>query len=433
MALSAPRVVFRDPPPPVEEARRLEADIARALFNAPSLPVWLPPFHMSLNAVLPEGNGFVLKLGADATSRLAAVRLERPSSDGPARVTVIERALSDPRLDKLLSGMCSRLELAITAERWKAARVHTRKLRTLPVDVSLHALRQVVDGTDPPGGLVRTGFRCNQDCGLCWQDRTWGDYGSAQVRLWIEDLAAAGLRDLTISGGEPTLDPDIFGLVAHAKTLAFERIALETNAIQMAKPGFAERLRDAGVTECFVSLHSSDAAVSDAITRAPGTHVRTVKGVQALLAVGVPVRLNAVMTTEGLDTLPALPDFIRDQFGDVNVLGLALSFPSTPFDPALLVTLVPDPERTRDALERVIPRALELGLSLSGLAGPCGAPLCAFGADPRIVDRSHVAQRVPFRRHLPGCEACAVRSACYGVRHEDAERFGERCIQPIRR
>lgn len=427
----APRVVFRDPPPPVAEARRLEEDLARALVNAPSLPVFLPPFRMFLNAVATERDAFVLRLGPNERSLGHALRIERPSTEGPAQVTVVERAAGDPRVDKLLAAMCARLAVAITPERWKAARAIAGKLRAFPIDVPLHAMRQLVDGVDPPAGMVRTGFRCNQDCGLCWQSRQWGDYGSAQVRTWIEDLAAAGVRLLTISGGEPTLDPELCELVAHARSLGFTGVTLETNAIQMAKPGYAERLRDAGVTECFVSLHSPDPAVSDAITRAPGTHARTVRGVQALLAAGIPVRLNAVMTAEGLDALPGLPDFIHEHFG--SILGLAVSFPATPFERSLLDAIVPDPDRMRAALRRLIPRALDLGLSLSGIDGPCGVPLCAFGADPRVADLSTRVPPVPFRRHLPGCDRCAVRTACYGVREADADRFGDRCIQPIDR
>ncbi|MBK8696327.1 MAG: hypothetical protein IPN17_29675 [Deltaproteobacteria bacterium] len=49
--------------------------------------------------------------------------------------------------------------------------------------------RQLVWGTVAQG-LVRVGFGCNQDCGLCWQDRDWGRFPPAQVLGWIEDLRA---------------------------------------------------------------------------------------------------------------------------------------------------------------------------------------------------------------------------------------------------
>ena len=432
LAPETTRVVFRDPAPLDDAARSLEHDIARILVNAPSLPVWLPPFRMFLNAVGLEGKAFVLQLGDERERRLASLRIERVSGEAHARVTITEQAANGADLDRRLAVMRDRLGKAVTAERWSAARARAKKLRTLPVGVPLHALRQVIDGIDPPAGLVRTGFRCNQDCGLCWQGRDWGDYGGAQVRTWIEDLAAGGVRALTISGGEPTIDPEIAGHIAHAKALGFRTIALETNAIQMAKPGFAERLRDAGLSECFVSLHSADAAVSDALTRAPGTHAKTVAGVQALLRAGVPVVLNAVMTAAGLATLPALPDFVRDSFGATkNVRGLVLSFPTTPFERSLLDSIVPEPEPMRAALRPAVARALELGLDLGGVAGPCGVPLCAFGADPRVADPARVVPRVPFRTYLPGCDGCSVRGACYGVRNEDAERFGGRCVQPI--
>src|SRR5204862_81716 len=119
--------------------------------------------------------------------------------------------------------------------------------------------------------------------------------------LRLEPRKGAALQALT--AGRPS--PAIVSVVeTHA---AARRYTLETNAIQFAKPGAVEKLRDAGMTECFVSLHSGDAEVSDAITRAPGTFARTVKGVRALLDAGVPVGLNCVLTNEGIDHVAGLP------------------------------------------------------------------------------------------------------------------------------
>ena len=41
--------------------------------------------------------------------------------------------------------------------------------------------RQLVAGLDHAEGLIRTGFLCNQDCGICWQDRAWGRHTPEQV------------------------------------------------------------------------------------------------------------------------------------------------------------------------------------------------------------------------------------------------------------
>jgi MoaA/NifB/PqqE/SkfB family radical SAM enzyme len=281
-------------------------------------------------------------------------------------------------------------------------------------------------------GLVRTGFNCNQDCGICWQDRTWGRFGGEQILTWIEDLRAAGARDLIISGGEPTLDRQLESYIRHARSLGFGAVTLETNAIQFSKGGLADRLRDAGLSDCFVSLHSGDATTSDAITRAPGTFVRTVAGIKALLAARIPVHLNCVMTREGIDHLAGVPDFVHAEFGrDPHLQSLMLSQPSDPFDKALLPTIVPDPARIRALLPGVIDRAFALGITVRGLDGPCGPPLCAFGADRRITGLTPVLEQLAGRTYLPPCQECAVRNACFGVRAADAEIFGDACVRPF--
>jgi uncharacterized Fe-S cluster-containing radical SAM superfamily protein len=429
---TTPGVRFRDPPGVEEEAARLKRQIAEALVNAKTLPVHLPAFGLSLLDIDADKHGVELVLGPkDPVARL---RIAWDKRAGAASVTVRETAPEARRWARAFQTMAARVERATTAERFGRAMEHAKQLARLPLGVPLGFFRQLVAGVLPPEGLVRTGFLCNQDCGMCWQGRDWGRYGPDQVVRWIEDLAAAGARALILSGGEPLLDPDLFRYVERARAVGFTSITLETNAIQAGKPAFAARLAEAGITGAFVSLHSGDPAVSDAITRAPGTHERTVRGIHALLDAGVPVILNAVMTAEGLDRLGELPDFIHASFGaHPKLQSLMISYPTEPFDRSLVPAIVPDPVRLREALGRAIDRAVALGLPVRGLDGPCGPPLCAFGADPRVIQGKPIPAPVEFRRHVPACDRCAVKSACFGVRHVDVERFGEGCVAPLAR
>jgi hypothetical protein len=425
-----PGVHFRDPPSVEGEAARLKQRLAEALVGAKSLPVELPAFGLSLLDVEADKRGVELVLGVrDPVARL---RIDWDEARGEARVAVRETVPQARRWAKAFSVMAARMQKATTKERFTAAMEHGKALAKLPLGVPMGFFRQLVAGVDPPEGLVRTGFLCNQDCGMCWQGRDWGRYGPEQVLCWIEDLRAAGARSLIVSGGEPMLDSELVRYIRRAREIGFVNVTLETNAIQAAKPGVAARLAEAGLTSAFVSLHSGDPAISDAITRAPGTHARTVRGIQALLDVGVPVILNAVMTAEGLSTLGALPDFIHATFGAHPLLqSLMISYPTEPFDRALLPAILPEPSALRNALRQTIDRALSLGITVRGLDGPCGPPLCAFDADPRILSGKPIPGPLDFRRKVPACERCAVQSACFGVRHVDVERFGEACVAPI--
>src|SRR4051794_5111909 len=53
--------------------------------------------------------------------------------------------------------------------------------------------------------ILRVGFRCNQDCGFCWQGRDWPGPPRAVLERWIDEMAARGVEQLMISGGEPTV------------------------------------------------------------------------------------------------------------------------------------------------------------------------------------------------------------------------------------
>jgi hypothetical protein len=438
------RALFRDPAGLEEESAALQVAIAGALVNAPQLPVDLPSFDLTLLSIAAHKRAIELILGKGAP--IAKLRLEsartgagdvaaavgiQPLRRSAVDVTIVALHASATRFERNLEVMARRLRAAITREKWQQAFAQAERLAALPTGVPLAFYRQLVPGVDEQG-LVRTGFNCNQDCGICWQDRTWGRFGAEQILTWIEDLYGAGARKLIISGGEPTLDRKLDSYIRRARQLGFGAVTLETNAIQFAKGGLAERLRDAGLTDCFISLHSGDPTTSDAITRAPGTFQHTVAGIRALLAAQVTVRLNCVMTREGIEHLEGVPDFVHTTFADNPYLqGLMLSQPSDPFDKSLLPTVVPEPGRLRAVLRATIDRAFALGVPVSGLDGPCGPPLCAFAADRRITALRPIAEQVSGRTYLAACDGCAVRSACFGVRVADVDLYGEACVQPL--
>ena len=435
-------VAFRDPPI-LEQAEALRQQIAAALLgSAVRLPQALPAFGLTIAGVEAEAGGFALLVGRpDPMVRLHlrrggsgdAVVLRLPGGR-PAAVAVRVEPLhpSAGQIEAEVRALSLRLAAAIPAERLDQAEALADRLSALPLDAPLVHFRQLEPGMNAVHGIVRVGFLCNQDCGMCWQNRRWGRFPPEQVITWIEDLRAAGATVLSISGGEPTLDAELHRYLAAARALGFAHVILQTNAIRFAQPGYGEALVAAGLSEAFVSLHSGDAAVSDAITRAPGTFERTAAGIERLLEVGVTVQLNCVATEASLSSLVDLPELIARRFGaSPHLRGLTVSLPTASYDLSLLPQIIPDPRRLRAVLPEMIERAVALGVRLDGLDDPCGPPLCAFGADPRVASLEPVPAHVNFRHHLPACDACAVKDACFGLRPEQIERYGDACAAPL--
>jgi hypothetical protein len=130
----------------------------------------------------------------------------------------------------------------------------------------------------------------------------------------------------------------------------------------------------------------------------------------------------------------ALPDFIHGEFGrHGNLLRkLMLSYPTDPYDQSLIPAIVPEPRKLRRVLRATLERAFALGLVPEGLDGPCGPPLCAFDADPRVTTLRPIPEALAFRQYLPGCDGCAVRAACFGCRTADVALYGDACAEPMR-
>lgn len=427
-----PLLQLRDPPPPEARATELRRKIASVLVGAPSLPVTLPRVNLTLADVEARAGRIDLRL-ARAEQSFASLLLEWPEGAPSLAVTIRWDGAQRSRENQLvLDTLAGRLRGAIGADKWAAASALVDELLDLPRDVPMEAFRQLVPGVDGLEALVRTGFGCNQDCGLCWQGRSWGRVRAEHVLGWIEDLRAQGAESLIISGGEPTLDPDLPRYIRRGAELGYFPITLETNAIQCAKAGIAQRLKDAGLHHAFVSLHSPVAAVSDAITRAPGTFVRTIKGIQALLDAGVRVALNAVITTDSIDSVADLPDFIARTFGaHPQLYALVVSDAGDMFEKDLIPRLVPHPDRMREVLPRLVENALAAGITLEGLGNACGPHLCLFGADARVTRIRPIPGPVDFRTYLPECDQCSVKYACLGVRSAHASLYGSACVRPI--
>jgi pyruvate-formate lyase-activating enzyme len=290
----------------------------------------------------------------------------------------------------------------------------------------------------PRSSLIRLGFRCNQRCSFCWQDRDWPDAPSEMYFRWLDEIATAKRRDVCFSGGEPTIHPDLAALVERAARHHGLEVSLQTNAIRLGRAEYLATLVRAGLRTVFVSYHSADPEVSDRMTAAPGTHRRTVAGIEACLDAGVNVELNCLVESANVRMLGDHARSIVERF--------VTPFPENP----VARVSYSDPERYHDAgawdrartsFDEVRAHLLEAvtiltaaGVGVEGL-GTCGFPPCMFREMPALLNWFSLAEEDPTdlsgRAYGKVCEGCAVRSRCLGVRRHTIEEGGERSLVPF--
>ena len=99
----------------------------------------------------------------------------------------------------------------------------------------------------------------------------------------MDELAAIGVQELGIGGGEPLCHPDIFRLLAHAVNLQLT-VVLTTNGI-LVTPGIAKHLDEIGVSEVRVSFDGSE-PIHDSI-RGNGRYQQALAAVKTLLNNGI--------------------------------------------------------------------------------------------------------------------------------------------------
>lgn len=145
--------------------------------------------------------------------------------------------------------------------------------------------------------LVELTYRCNLDCFFCYNDL--GLRGTplsfAQYDAMLADLAAMGVMNVTLTGGEPLAHPDFFRIGARARELGFV-VRVKSNGHAL-RGELARRLRDEVdpfVVE--VSLHGATAATHDRQTLVPGSFEQLLANVREMRSIGLRVKVNSTLT-----------------------------------------------------------------------------------------------------------------------------------------
>ena len=187
-----------------------------------------------------------------------------------------------------------------------------------PSDVTPASSGPYVDSLMPRRLWLYTNYDCNLQCDYCCvvsgpradPRRLPAD----RIRALVDEAVAAGLERVFLTGGEPTLRPDLPELIEYITDRL--PLTLLTNAMLLRGPRW-ERLRplvEADRPIVFqVSLDSADPALHDA-HRGRGAHSRALEGIQTLLATGARVRLAASLPEDHLDEIPRLHE-LADSIG----------------------------------------------------------------------------------------------------------------------
>lgn len=286
------------------------------------------------------------------------------------------------------------------------------------------SFRQAARAAAPEKVIVNVTYRCNNRCSFCAVgNRAPRDAPGASVRQHLERCRAAGMSMVDFDGGEPTLHPDLLGLIGHAARLGYDRIAVTTNGRRLAYGRFAGALAASGVTTVLVSLHGPDAAAHRCVTSVPEAFEQTVAGLRNLVEAAPPrleLGVNTTVSRENVDRLEEIAELVH-RLG-VGALNLQLL---TPFGRATRAQ-APDPDSAAGRIAGVLDRWRDrLRLSVVNV------PFCFLPGHEEFVapDAGKLARQMVFvneqevnlaaylgerRVRRPSCAPCPYAACCAG-------------------
>jgi radical SAM protein with 4Fe4S-binding SPASM domain len=348
-------------------------------------------------------------------------QLSKPDRRGRTALEKIIAGYGDPaasRLDKLkyfaLHKFIDRMRGDVDVETFRQRLAqHTPTLRGLVI-----VARSIAQfGLTVPQRFVAPLFavwnftnRCNLRCKHCYQD---SEHNALEAELSLQEkldlvdqMAAAHMPMLALSGGEPTISPDLVPVLRRASGHGMH-LTLATNGTTMT-PERAGELAQAGLRYVEISLDSVDPARHDAFRGAPGLWEKSVRGARNVVATeGLRLGIAMCVHQGNFHEVEEMIDFAQDLGA-----GCFAHFNFIPVGRGLeMVTGDITPAQREELLALLNARMSEGGMGIISTAPQLGR-VCLAGAavDEGLVSCSHAGSGSGTKarvvaKYLGGCGA----------------------------
>jgi MoaA/NifB/PqqE/SkfB family radical SAM enzyme/SAM-dependent methyltransferase len=155
--------------------------------------------------------------------------------------------------------------------------------------------------------LIKVGYGCNDHCSFCHTlDVRHIDAEAVEVHRKIDRAKALGHTMIVLSGGEPTIRPELVEWASHAARLDMD-FGLVTNGRMLSYPALVDALMERRLRYVYLSLHGGTAKVHDLMVRSEAFE-QSYGAVGVLSGRGLDLTVNCVITRHNVDHLRGLVD-----------------------------------------------------------------------------------------------------------------------------
>ena len=285
-----------------------------------------------------------------------------------------------------------------------------------------------------PGLLdVILDYDCNLACDYCTITPAMRARALSPAAI-VAAMRAGRARDydrVAFTGGEPTIRPDLLGLIKAARKLGYGDVKVQSNALLFTEANVG-RLVAAGASRFHVSIHTHEPAAYDALVQRSGAYALMEQGLRNAVATGVHVVVDVIIKTDTAARLPAALHWIADR----DVREVHLWFVSLTDNNAENFESLP-------AMTQVVPymrEAFAIGRARGVDVKSLHVPRCLLGDDAghawdpgsqRVMVVTPDAtfelseSRLAGQDQVPACEGCEHEGYCPGGRADYVARYGD--------
>lgn len=256
--------------------------------------------------------------------------------------------------------------------------------------------------------------QCNNRCLMCSQPPLNRNDIDAlfEKNLMILNVAPIGLKDIGITGGEPTLlGEKLFELIEKInRKLPDTQIHILSNGRAFVEREYAKELARVGDNKLLIGipLHSDYSYDHDQITQVKQSYVETMKGLYNLAEFGVKIELRIVITKINNNRLYPLSNFIYKNLPFVNYISF-MGLEDTGYTIKNREKIWVEPQDYQDQLEKAVLNLATWGMNVSVF----NLPHCCLPKSLHEFARKSISDWKV--KYLSGCEKCIMKNDCCGL------------------
>ena len=295
---------------------------------------------------------------------------------------------------------------------------------------------------------LELGYVCNNLCRHCFVPQTQRkhDLTTDNVKRILDKLNEDNYDTVAFTGGEPTIRGDLFELVKYAKSIGLKNIELQTNGRMMYYLDFAKKIKKAGFSKVYISIHSHIPEHHDYLTQVKGSWKQTMGGIKNAVNLGIPLMTNTVINKVNYKDVPDLVNLLSSigireiELDFIRYIGNAKVYFN---DLKIRMTDV------WSYLKKTFDMSKTLPIDMIYIDD---YPLClmkgyeefnadSFGEEGEVHDEDAKHYNVDFKDgqlihenqkiYLDRCSKCKYRNKCQGIWKEYIDYFGDDEFRPI--